>query len=253
VRPERIALSVTHTHSAPCLSGAAPKIFGADIAAPDQAEIDAYTRSLIDRLEEVALAALADRKAAVLSWGEGSVGFAKNRRTRGGPVDHHLPLLRVTTPEGQLRAVFTSYACHCTTLGGNINAVHGDWAGVAAQAVERDHPGAVAMIAIGCGADSNPDPRGTLDFAVQHGEAIAHETSRLLATKLTPLSGAPECQAKTIQLPFQKHFTREEWIGRAAQAGVVGCHASKWLARLARGEELPKSLSYPVLTWRFGE
>ncbi|MHA3775332.1 neutral/alkaline non-lysosomal ceramidase N-terminal domain-containing protein [Verrucomicrobiota bacterium sgz303538] len=253
ILPERIALSVTHTHSAPCLSGAAPNIFGADIAAPDQVEIDAYTQFLIDRLEQVALAALADRKPAVLSWGEGNVGFAKNRRTQGGPVDHHMPLLRVTTPEGQLRAVYVSYACHCTTLGGDFNAVHGDWAGVAAQAVERDHPAAVAMVAIGCGADSNPDPRGTLDLAVQHGEEIASETNRLLAGQLSPLTDAPECQIKTIQLPFQTHFTREEWQRRAATPGVVGFHARKWLARMDRGEEVPASIPYPVQTWRFGD
>ena len=27
-----------------------------------------------------------------------------------------------------MRAIFTSYACHCTTIG--IDEIHGDWAGV---------------------------------------------------------------------------------------------------------------------------
>ncbi|HEV7867889.1 MAG TPA: neutral/alkaline non-lysosomal ceramidase N-terminal domain-containing protein [Chthoniobacteraceae bacterium] len=253
VRTERVTLSVTHTHSAPCLTGAAPNIFGRDLTQEEQTAIDAYTQSLIQKLEQVALAALADRKPSTIAWGKGGVALAKNRRTAGGPVDHELPMLRVTSAEGELRAVLASYACHCTTLGGDFNAVHGDWAGVAAEAIERQHPGATALIAIGCGADANPDPRGTLELAIRHGQEIARETERLLTSELVPLQGAPECRLTTIQLPFQPHFSREEWQARAGSEGGVGYHARKWLARLDRGERLPATLPYPVQTWSFGD
>lgn len=253
VAPERIALTVTHTHSAPCLTGAAPNIFGVEISAADQEAIDAYTRFLTDCLEEVAVSAMKNRQPARLAWGQGTALFAKNRRTAGGPVDHDLPLLRVTTPDGRLRAVFVSYACHCTTLGGEINATHGDWAGVAALAIERDHPDSVALVAIGCGADSNPDPRGTVELVNRHGEAIATESSRLLSLPLTPLTNAPIGRLKTLALPFQPHFTRAEWEQRATLSGIVGHHARKWLARMDRGETLPLSLPYPIQTWVFGD
>lgn len=251
IRPERITLTVTHTHSAPCLSGAAPNIFSGQLAPTALEAIDAYTRFFTDRLEEVALAALADRKPAEISWGQGKVGFAKNRRKQGGPVDHSLPLLRVTSPDGKLRAVFVSYACHCTTI--SSNAVHGDWAGVAAETLERENPGALALVAIGCGADANPDPRGSMELVNQHGQELAREASRLLGTKLTPVHGQPECREKTIELPYQTHFTREEWQRRATESGVVGYHARKWLARMDGGEKLPASLPYPVQTWNFGD
>jgi len=253
VPAERVTLSVTHTHSAPWLTGAAPNIFGRDTTPAEQSAIDTYTQSLIAKLEEVALAALADRKPAAVSWGKGSVGFARNRRTPDGPVDHDLPLLRVSSPEGMLRAVLVSYACHCTTLDGSFNAVHGDWAGVAAEAIEREHPGATALVSIGCGADANPHPRGKLELAVQHGEELAREARRLLGADLKPITGAPECRVKTVELPFQKHFSREEWERRAAAEGVVGYHARKWISRLERGETLPAGLPYPVQTWRFGD
>lgn len=253
VRPERIALTVTHTHSAPCLTGAAPNIFGRDFTEDEQQSIDAYTTFLIGKIEEVAAAALAGRQPALLAWGKGSASFAKNRRTAGGPVDHDLPVLRVTSLEGRLRALFLSYACHCTTLVGDFNAVHGDWAGVAADKIEQEHEGAVALVAIGCGADANPEPRGTLDLAVQHGREIASEASRVARNALTALDSAPECKLQVIQLPFDKHFTREEWETRRGNAGAVGYHATRWLARLDRGEPLPESLSYPVQTWTFGE
>ena len=171
--PAQVVLTVTHTHSAPCLTGAAPNIFTRDLTPNEQEQIAAYTAYFTARVEEAARLALERRRPARMAWGRGSVGFAKNRRTPGGPVDHDLPLLRITDPNGDLRAVLVSYACHCTTLSGELNAVHGDWAGAAAEAFEWDHPGAVALVAIGAGADANPDPRGTIELATRHGEALA--------------------------------------------------------------------------------
>jgi neutral ceramidase len=251
--PEAITLSVTHTHSAPCLKGAAPNIFAADLTSDDVAQIAMYTDFLIGRLEEVAVAAMQDRRPAKLDWGQGTVGFAKNRRTAQGPVDHSLPVLRVTGVNGQIRAVFTSYACHCTTLSGDLNGVHGDWAGVAAQALERDHPGCVALVAIGTGADANPEPRGSIEWVNLHGEVLAREANRLLALPLKSVTSKPACRLKIIQLPFQPHFTRAQWQVRAKQLGIVGYHARKWLARLEQGTPLPNSLPYPIQTWSFGD
>lgn len=251
--PEHVTICVTHTHSAPCLRGAAPNIFALEISAADQDAIDRYTDFFTDQLESVALAALKDRKPARLAWGQGSAAFARNRRTSGGPTDHDLPLLRVTAPDGRLRAVFASYACHCTTLSGEINRTHGDWAGTAALDLEHEHPGVVALVGIGCGADSNPDPRGSLDDVNRHGGTIATECSRLISLPLTPLTEAPVCRLKTVDLPFQTHFTRSEWERRATNSGIVGYHARKWLARMDRGETLPATLPYPVQTWVFGD
>lgn len=248
-----VALTVTHTHSAPCLTGAAPNIFAQDLAETDRQQIADYTRFFTDRLEEAAATALKDRQPARLAWGRGTVGFARNRRTAGGPVDHDLPLLRITGSDGRLRAILVSYACHCTTLGGDLNAVHGDWAGVAAQAIERDHPGAVALVAIGAGADANPDPRGTLELVDRHGQTLAAEATRVLALPLTSLANAPECRFRMLELPYQPHFSRADWERRSTNPGIVGYHARGWLARLDRGESLAPTLPYPVQTWVFGD
>ena len=42
------------------------------------------------------------------------------------------------------------------------NKVSGDWAGFAQSAIEQDNPGCVAVASVGCGADSNPSPRGVI-------------------------------------------------------------------------------------------
>lgn len=151
---ERLAVTATHTHTGPMLSGANPTLFGVPIPRDHQANIDRYTPVFLDRLEAVALAALADLKPARLEWGVGSAGFAVNRRTRGGPTDHDLPVLVARTPDGAVRAVYLNYACHAVTL--SHNRIGGDWPGYATAAVEDDHPGAVALVAVGCGADQNP-------------------------------------------------------------------------------------------------
>src|SRR5437868_2272869 len=95
LEPSRLAITFSHTHTAPMLTGVAPTLFGMPIPAEHQEHIDRYTRELTHKLEQVALAALADRHPARLSWGVGKVDLAINRRTKGGPVDHELPVLVV--------------------------------------------------------------------------------------------------------------------------------------------------------------
>src|SRR5437660_1127229 len=76
LRAERLAITATHTHTAPMLRGVAPTLFGLPIPKAHQEHIDRYTAELTDRLEKVALAALADRRPARLSWGISKVTFA---------------------------------------------------------------------------------------------------------------------------------------------------------------------------------
>ncbi len=264
LKQHQLAIAYSHTHSGPCTTDWAPNIFSQDIAPDQQAAIDRYTRGLLDKLEQVALAALKDRRPGTLAWSQGNVSFARNRRVvqaggarfgenAAGPVDHALPVLRATDVDGKLRAVVANYACHCTTMGGEFNHLHGDWAGCAQEFIERDHPGAVALITIGCGADANPSPRGSLVNVRQHGEDLAAEVKRLLPQAFVPLRGKLSTRLKRIELPFDTPFTRAQWEERAAKSGIVGYHAKKYLARLDRGEKLPTTLPYYVQTWTFGD
>lgn len=250
---ERFAISSSHTHCAPMLLGILPNLFSMDIPAEHLPAIERYTRDLTDHLEKVALAALANRQPARLSWGTGKVGFAANRRSfPTKPVDHTLSVLKVTRPDGSVRAILTSYACHCTTIG--IDSIHGDWAGVAQAALERDFPGAVALTAIGCGADQNPNPRRTMELVQQYGEDLAAEAKRVASSQLRPIDGALDCRTKPIELRYAPLPTREEWQAlAAAKTANVAYHAKKNLARLDRGEQLPTHLPYLVQTWCFGD
>ncbi len=250
---ERLALGASHTHSAPLLTGVAPNIFGMPIPADQQERIDKYTRDFTDKLEQVCLAALADRKPAELSWAQGKVGFAANRRTAGGPVDHSLPVLKVTAADGALRAVVTNYACHCTTIDPGLNLVDGDWAGAAQAGIEADNPGCIALTVVGCGADSNPNPRGAPGQAGIHGRAVADEVARMLRGPWTPLSGPPETAFERFELPYDALPTREQLEAMIKAGGPVGYNASVQLAKLDRDKALPSALPYSAQAWRFGD
>src|SRR5438477_5285109 len=103
INPERVALCSSHSHTAPCLAGNLPTLFGEPLPPEHQAHIERYTRDLIDALEKVAVNALKDRRPGKLSWGQGKAGFAANRRTKGGPVDHDLPILVVADAKDKIR------------------------------------------------------------------------------------------------------------------------------------------------------
>jgi hypothetical protein len=257
---ERLAICSTHTHSGPWLEGFAPNIFGAPIPPEQQARVHRYTRELTEALERVALEALKTRAPARLFWAKTQAGFAANRRTKDGPVDQALPVLLVMAPGGDLRALFTSYACHCTTLGGDFNQICGDWAGFAAQNIEQDHPGTIALLGLGCAGDANPAPRGTLDLAREHGKEIATAIEPFIAGgtsissapgKLLPLTGKLACRSTQIELPFDALPSRAEWERRAVETNYSGGHARLNLARLDRGETLPTSIAYFLETWTF--
>jgi hypothetical protein len=253
VKPERIAVCSSHTHSAPCLAGNLPTLFGEPIPPEHQARIDRYTRELTDAIEQVALAALKDRRPGRLSFGRGTAGFAANRRTRGGPADHDLPVLVVTDPKGTLRAAVASYACHCTTLTGEFNQICGDWAGYAREYFQRDHPGATLLMALGCGGDANPNPRSSFELAQQHGQTIATAANNVLSGALAPVRGRLACRTKLVALPFDTLPTRAEWEAKAKDPGPIGYYAKYNLAKLERGEKLPSELPYLVQNWSFGD
>jgi putative membrane-bound dehydrogenase-like protein len=251
---DHIAVTFTHSHTTPKVNGACDTIFSSPIPPQHQQHIDRYTRELTDALEHVALAALADRQPARLEWAIGSVGFAKNRRTPGGPVDHSLPMLVVRSAESDtVRAIYVTYACHCVTL--SNNKVSGDWAGYAQEAIERNHPGAVALVSIGCGSDSNPDPAdtgGNIAAAAEQGAQIAQEVERLLAGELRPLSGKATATLEMIDLPLNERPTRAELIVLAATDEPAAYNAKFQLAKLDRGERLLTAIEYPIQTWSFG-
>ncbi|MDP1795835.1 MAG: hypothetical protein Q8K78_00055, partial [Planctomycetaceae bacterium] len=255
VKPERLAITATHTHTAPMLKGVLPTLFGEPVPADQLERIERYTTTLVDQLEAVGRAALAARAPARLYYGIGQAALAKNRRgPPGGPVDHDLPVLVVKSPEGKLRALWTTYACHAVTLSHNF--IGGDWPGFTAEALEREFPETTALVSIGCGADQNPVSNVTgdkVDVARQQGMELAAEVKRVLRGALRPVSGTFLATAKTIELPLSEVPPRAHWEALVSKGSYIGFHAKVQLAALDRGESLPTKFDYQVQCWSFGD
>ncbi|EMI17936.1 membrane-bound dehydrogenase domain protein [Rhodopirellula maiorica SM1] len=251
VEPTRVAITATHTHTAPIINGCAPNIMARDFTPQEQKAIDQYTREFTDHLTAVATSALKNRHPATLQWSVGKVEFAKNRRDNDGPIDHELPVLAVRDEAGTLIGVYTSYACHCVTLAERM--IGGDWAGYAVSRIENAHPDCIAMCSVGCGGDQNPSTRGSVEIAISQGELIAAEVSRLLQGEMTAVQnnirvGHAELDLLLDDLPSQAEFTE-----RAKLDTPLGYHAKKQLEKINSGEPLRESIDYPVQVWSFGD
>ncbi len=191
---------------------------------------------------------------ASLQSGVGLCTFAANRRTVGGPVDHDLPFLIVRNASGQIRAIFTSYACHCVTL--SDNRVSGDWAGYAQEAIERRFPGAMAMVAIGCGADSNPNSGVTGDrgdIAALQGAEISDAIFQSLSGYLKSVHGKIQVESQSLELPLQELPSRDRWQELGKRDDAIGYHARYQIAKLDRGESIRTHIPYEIQTLQFGQ
>lgn len=191
-----------------------------DLSAEDMRRAQDYATRLTDALTAVVGAALRDLSPAVLSTGHGSAGFAINRRdptptgfrigvNAKGPMDHDVPILKVAGPDGRLRAVLFGYACHNTTLGGDFYRVNGDYAGFAQVEVEKRYPGASAMFLMLCGADQNPNPRGTVERAETYGKALAEEVCRVLSAGTRPAHPPIRTTYSKARLEFAAHNRKQ--------------------------------------------
>jgi hypothetical protein len=163
-------------------------------------------------------------------------------------VDHSLPLLRITDANGKLRALVLNYACHNTTLRGNFKQIHGDWAACAKEAIEADQPGTVALVTLGCGADADPAPHGTVELCQQHGRAVADEVRRLLAGAFRPVTPSLTARQLPLVIPYDPPPPVEELEQLAKKSYPV----QRLLQMIQRGEKPPAAKNYQVVTWAFG-
>ncbi len=248
-----LLFNASHTHCGPVIDEQLSVAY--DLSADQWTAIRAYTARLEDQLIAVIGEALSRLGPAQVASGRGEAGFAANRRVRftpDGPVDRSVPVLRVNRADGTALAILFGYACHNTTLQDGFVQYHGDYAGVAQAALERRHPGATALFMMGCGADVNPKPRGTLELVQAHGAALADAVDRALLTA-TPVESTMHTAYGTVDLPFVDAAARERWRQQLDIDQVyLRRHAALMEAAVQRDGHLPASQRDPVQVWRIG-
>ena len=256
----QLVLNASHTHCGPAVRKNLAVLY--DFNEDERRRVDVYGAELVDRLVAVVGKGLEDLAPARLSVGHGAVAFAVNRReptpegvkigvNPKGPVDHDVPVLKVTSKDGALRAVLFGYACHNTTLGGDFYRIGGDYAGYAQAELERAHPGATALFVMLCGGDQNPNPRGTLDLALQHGRVLAAEVARVLASHPRPVRPPIRTALQVVSLDFAPH-TRAVFEEEAkSEDRFRQRRAQLMLAAYDEGKAV-RQTPYPVQAVRLG-
>ena len=260
-----LLLTSSHTHCGPALHGSLEGMMsGTKLSAKQKAAIAEYSRQLEDKLVAVIDEALKELTPARLSFSRSVAMFGVNRRVRGpdgfqfgsdknGAVDHDVPVLRIDSPHGGVRAILFGYACHNTALPGEFYKFAGDYAGFAQAALEKAHPGATALFVMGCGGDINPQPNGTPELALAHGQSLAAAVDRAMSGSPMPVHGPLRIAFDRFMLPLAPAPTEKELVKQLSDPDRFRrSHARRLLARLKRDGKLPSELKYTVQVFQFG-
>lgn len=220
-----VTITATHTHSGPSGYG---HHFWVNLNAPGfSAQV--YD-GLVDGVVDAIVAACADLAPARLVLSEAVVpkeaGVAFNRswfahnlnhevqgdalERRGEAVARTMTMVRVESPDGELRGLVDWFGLHGTCVHADNQAMHPDHKGLLAEMLERD--GGIALCVQGCCGDVSPNHRPSdrghtvgvhdddLESARLVAEAQAHVARALLATEGRELTGA--VSAKTVLVDF---------------------------------------------------
>ncbi|MDE2890069.1 MAG: neutral/alkaline non-lysosomal ceramidase N-terminal domain-containing protein [Gemmatimonadota bacterium] len=264
VVPANIVLSGSHTHCGPCIR---------EMDRHRHGDLDEdYIERLLDSVTRCAKTAWETRSPARLRFGNGHCDIAVSRRKSdgkggvewkpgpGAPHDHEVPVLAVESPEGELRSVIFSYACHPTSRSGTL--IGGDYVCYAYDHVEAMHPGVTAFFLQGCAGDQKTRPvdpaedrfiqrniQEIRDIGVLLGESVV----RVLASGgLEQVTGPVSVRQDVIGLdtePIDMDLVR---AGLKADQGYIQAWARHLLDSVENNAPVVTNIPFEIQTVRFG-
>ena len=260
----QIMFTFSHNHCGPRLGDDLIDYY--PVEAEQEQLVTEYTDLMVERTVELVGNALSMLAPASLQIGDGKTTFAVNRRNNReadvpdliakgiplvGPVDHNVPVMTVTRPDGKLEAVLFGYACHPTTL--SFMTWCGDYPGFAQLEIEEKHPGTTAMFVNTCGGDQNPLPRRQVELCEKYGHMLAVAVEEVLAKPLKPVSSGLRTAFDLVDLPYLNVVSREELTLLLQDSNALKVRwAKRLLAKLDAGDQFPSAYPYPVHAWQLG-
>lgn len=260
LKPASLLMNCSHTHCGPEIRTTGTALDG---LAPDRREkAIQYVSTLQQRILSSIDTAFERLAPSTVSFQRARAAFAMNRRlptetgyrnfpNPDGRVDHDVPVLRVESADGQLKAVVFGYACHNTTL--SFYQMCGDYAGYAQQYLEEAHPETVAMFMMGCGGDQNPYPRRTLELARQHGRTLATAVEAGLSTKLRKVKSRLSLGFGTADLEYEDAPTKEDLTRQLKSSNKYDRRYAERLLKELEAGTLLTSYPAPIQVIRFGD
>jgi putative membrane-bound dehydrogenase-like protein len=260
----QIAIASTHTHYAPHLIDAIPNLFTVPLNDQEILQVAAYTQLVEDRTVGAIAEAISKAVPAKLEIGQSKTDFARNRRPPlaplpgtsdpvAGPVDHRVFLLKATSIDGRPIAVVYQYACHATTIPAERNRVSGDWPGWSARKLQEAIPGCVALPVIGCGADANPTPRGSLEISREYGERLADVVRSAILQPMEELANPSTPSFDLVALAYDRPDPKSLEPMLESDQPQQRFFARSMLDTYKRMGRLPETYPAPVHVWKFGD
>lgn len=276
----QIMLTFSHNHCGPRLGDDLIDYY--PVEEEQEKLVAEYTDLMVDRTVRLVRDAISRIAPATLEHGEGLATFAVNRRNNReadvpdmmakgiplvGPVDHSVPVLKVTQTEpqpggnktgndnsgqGKVIAILFGYACHPTTM--SFTTWCGDYPGFAQIEIEKTFPDAAAMFVNTCGGDQNPLPRRRIELCEEYGHRLAVGVLDALKQPLKPVSDGLRTTFRMIELPYLQVMSREELTTLTQDGNAI---KARWAARLLKkldaGETFEAAAPYPLHAWALGK
>jgi len=261
----QVMITFSHNHCGPRLGDDLVDYYPIE---PEQVKlVDEYSALMVTRMVAMIKESIERLAPAKLQYGAGKATFAVNRRNNRevevpkllaegkplvGPVDHAVPVLTVTRPDGQFDAILFGYACHPTTL--SFMQWCGDYPGFAQVELEKKYPTATAMFVNTCGGDQNPLPRRSVELCQKYGHELAVGVEEGLKGPLKPIGPKLRTAFEYVELPYLKTIGREELHAALTDASAIKARwAARLLQKLDKGETFPASYPYPLHAWQLGD
>jgi len=261
----QVMFTFSHNHCGPRLGDDLIDYY--PVEAEQEALVAAYTDRMVERTISLVENALKNLSPATLEQGMGQATFAVNRRNNRevdvpmllakgeplkGPVDHQVPVLKITRPDGKIVGILFGYACHPTTL--SFNTWCGDYPGFAQLELEQTYPGAMALFVNTCGGDQNPLPRRTVALCAQYGHQLAVGVKEAMAGPFTPVGDGLHTAFELVELPYLKVTTKEELQSLLNDSNAIRVRwAKRLLAKLDNGDNFEAVYPYPIHAWQLGD
>ncbi len=263
IAPEAMLVNCSHTHCAPACR----------VVRGSNRHFDyEWLEGLKEKLCGLLRAAVADLQEAVVDYTVGSCTLGINRRrmdegakTAGmlpnpdKPMDVDVPVLRVLTPEAVVRAVIFSYACHPTTMGGQLLGT--DYPGPARELLREAMPGCVPVFLQGCGGDVKPrnvDPvkrtflSGPLETVYEIGHELGRAVEAVLCGEPEKLSDELAARSEMAHLPTTGTPSEEVLAELEAGSEWERDYAAAARKTIAEKGGLPETLPVEVQVLNIG-
>jgi hypothetical protein len=288
IAPDRVIFALSHTHAGPPLMDAEADLPGSELHA-------AWMRHLLDATIHVIRAARAQTFSGTLQWARGTCGLASHRDlpdpdhnasrvlcgfNPAGQPDNTLWVGRLVDDHGTLRATWTHYACHPTTLAWDNTAISPDYVG-AMRATLEQATGAMSLFLLGACGDLAPRYQyvGDTEVADRHGRQLGFASLAVLESMEPPgmaltyartvESGAPLAVWSHEPMPLprtiavrQHHVTLpiKDWpTAEELETERLACNDRALEERLRRKRDIRRGLgdqrtyALPIYTWRLGD